>query len=217
MGIVVGLAGLIALGSWLIVPLGPNLEMPASAYKSWIDRTVVRTGYTIRGWSPPCLIAAGGTWDGSIQDITEVKPWDQCLRFTPPRRWKGIAELGLENSRFCDGARDRCPPWEMDPLTWLEFRPGSTDGFKIRGAIEGPHLDRIEFIGRRTIYPGQFGHMGGYDHHMIVDRMISIQELEPPPPEPTKAEVVAQMKACEANRTCIPDWKAINRLKDSGK
>ncbi len=217
--IIGALVGVIALATflrWLIVPMTIHLEMAPDAYSSWIDRTIIRTGYSIRGRPPPCLVADGGYWDGTIENI-EVTPWDQCLRFTEQRRWQGVAEFGLENSRFCAGENDRCPPWEKGTLTWLEFAPGSTDGFKLSGAMGGYGVDRIEFIGRRTMYPGQFGHLGQSDYHMIVDRVTSLKQIEGPPPQLTKTQVVAAMKACEANHTCIPDWDAINRMDDGNK
>ncbi|HEU5067475.1 MAG TPA: hypothetical protein VFT61_04745 [Sphingomicrobium sp.] len=40
------------------------------------------------------------------------------------------------------------------------------------------------------------------DRPVIVDRLISIKEVEPPPPQPTAAQMKAYDKACEANHTC---------------
>lgn len=39
-------------------------------------------------------------------------------------------------------------------------------------------LFRVEFIGRRTVYPGTYGHLGGYDHYIIADRVISIEPVK---------------------------------------
>lgn len=72
----------------------------------------------------------------------------------------------------------------------------------------------VEFIGRRTLYPGMQGHMGMSKHELIVDRLISMKEIEAPPPQPSKAEVVKDWKECEAAKTCIPNWEEINKMKD---
>jgi hypothetical protein len=40
-------------------------------------------------------------------------------------------------------------------------------------------LYAVEFIGRRTAVKGRYGHMGVFDHELIVDRMISMRQVEP--------------------------------------
>ena len=107
-GAIAGVIALAAFMKWLIVPMTIHLEMPPSAYSSWIDRTIVQSGYSIRGRPPPCLVADGGYWDGTIEDVTDVVPWDQCLRFTEPRRWRGVWEVGLEWFEYCPAPARGC-------------------------------------------------------------------------------------------------------------
>jgi len=69
----------------------------------------------------------------------------------------------------------------------------------------------MDFMGRRTMYKGPYGHMGGSDQELVVDRVISMKEVEAPPPPPTKAEMIKYFKECEAAKTCIPNWDEINK------
>lgn len=64
-------------------------------------------------------------------------------------------------------------------------------------------LYAVEFEGRLTAYRGTYGHFGMYDHEVIVDRLISIRQVEPPPPELTEAELEEEWKRCEAAGMCI--------------
>ena len=41
----------------------------------------------------------------------------------------------------------------------------------------------IDFIGRRTLYPGHYGHMGGWNEEVLVDRIFSIKQIKAPPKE----------------------------------
>jgi len=43
---------------------------------------------------------------------------------------------------------------------------------------KGARRMRIEFIGRKTLYPGYYGHMGMSGSEIIVDRVISLKEME---------------------------------------
>jgi hypothetical protein len=117
-------------------------------------------------------VADGGYWDGSVEDVTYNVPWDQCLRFTKPTRWRGLWEVGFEWSEFCPAPATKCPIAAQRGGIWLDFADG---------AYKGPRLSdglfEVEFTGRRTVYPGNFGHLGMYAHEMIVDRMISIKQV----------------------------------------
>jgi len=69
----------------------------------------------------------------------------------------------------------------------------------------------MEFVGRRTMYKGSYGHMGMSDQELVVDHIISMKELEAPPPPPSKEDQIKYWKKCEAERTCIPNWDYINK------
>ena len=101
---------------------------------------------------------------------------DQCFVITKPRQWRGVWDAGFEWSDFFPAEAGGCPSKTGRGGIWLTFAEGAYSGPRLDGSYE------IEFVGRRTMYPGHFGHLGMYDHEMIVDRMISIRKL----PEPKK-------------------------------
>jgi hypothetical protein len=75
-------------------------------------------------------------------------------------------------------------------------------------------LYQVDFIGRRPLHSGSFGHFGLFPTDVVVDRMISIKQVQAPPPQPTKAEMVKYWKACEAANTCRPNWSEINKMQE---
>jgi len=105
---------------------------------------------------------------------------DQCFRLTEPRRWKGVLHYDLEESRFCADAVEQCPPpANREGLTWLSF----SSKVKLPEMLLTRPSDplrrdfEIEFIGRRTLYPGHYGHMGTWPNEIMVDRLISVREV----------------------------------------
>lgn len=95
---------------------------------------------------------------------------DKCFHFTRPEHWVGLWRVGFEVSQFCPGNTTKCR-FDVAPRMWLSSRDDS------RAAWPSDGLYRVEFLGRRTLHPGHFGHMGLYEHEIIVDRMISIQKV----------------------------------------
>ena len=140
---------------------------------------------------------------------------DQCFRFEKPRRWTGLWRNEFEGLTFCPAPARECPGETLlsdphrpiygnmelrsEPRGWRDTPPGG--------------LYAVEFIGRRSEY-GLSGGTSGADKQVIVDRWISIRQIEPPPPQPTKAEMVEYWKKCEAAATCIPNWDEINKTEE---
>ncbi|MCL6679919.1 hypothetical protein LZ519_11425 [Sphingomonas sp. RG327] len=111
-----------------------------------------------------------------------VAAWDpddpNCFEMLPAQRWSGLWDHGWEWSNFCPmPTRQQCH-WNEGSLqeaprgTWLTF---SANAHLLRDLPDGVH--RIEFIGRRTKVPGNFGHENDYEHLMVVDRIISIRAI----------------------------------------
>lgn len=94
-----------------------------------------------------------------------------CYDMLPARRWSGLWETGWEWTNFCPDPAQDCN-WMSKRGIWLEFATGALDGPR---PPEG--IYRIEFVGRRTRVPGNFGHTSAYEHLMIVDRLISMQRI----------------------------------------
>jgi hypothetical protein len=141
-------------------------------------------------------------WEGDFPEDT-----GECYEMTKPARWHGLWRDDFEGSRFCPSPARTCPT--AGDWIWLTIETPKSMPEQGSGA-----LYEVDFIGRRTANKGEFGHVGAGDYEMIVDRLNSIKMLEPPPPPLTKAEVVAYMKDCEAEGTCIPNWSYINQMEE---
>jgi hypothetical protein len=96
---------------------------------------------------------------------------EQCFQMTSQKRWRGLWRDNFEGSTFCaEPARD-CPIANPGASTWLT----PPDNLEIPGKVEMGGLYQVEFLGRRTLYPGGYGHMGVFGQEMVVDRFISIR------------------------------------------
>lgn len=125
-------------------------------------------------------------------------PTDGCFEMQEPRRWRGLWRNVFEGSRFCPEPARECDddsPGEDIWLTFSEQLPHSK--FDDYGG-----LYELEIVGRRTLHRGRYGHFGMSDHELIVDRVVSIREVEPPPPA-TTAGGEAWEKECEASPDCF--------------
>jgi hypothetical protein len=144
-----------------------------------------------------------------VRGINALPPrTEDCFEMTKPQRWKGIWRNEFEGSNFCPGATTECQYTQAN--NWLEF-PQRLPEHALQGR-GGEYA--IDFIGRRTLYRGKHGHMGMSDYEFVVDRVISLKEVERPPRPATKAELTKYFKKCEATKTCIPNWDEINKMKD---
>ena len=96
---------------------------------------------------------------------------ERCFKMTPARQWRGLWRNEFEESQFCpEPARD-CGFDTPGDFVWLSFSEPLDQQMGERG--EG--LYEVEFIGRQTAARGQHGHLGSADHHMVVDRLVSIR------------------------------------------
>jgi hypothetical protein len=145
-------------------------------------------------------------WEG-LEALSEGT--GECFEMTKPAHWRGLWRDDFEGSRFCPSPATKCVNDAAGEWIWLTIQQPQNAPELGSGA-----LYEIDFVGRRTAQKGEFGHMGAGDYEMIVDRLNSIKMLEPPPPQPTKAQAIADMKACEAQKTCIPNWEAINQMEE---
>lgn len=101
---------------------------------------------------------------------------NECFKFDRPRRWEGIWWHSMENSTFCPAPARDCPE-DPERELWLDF-----SGAKPPAAVYPPGgTFAVEFIGRRNVGGGAFGHFGMFRNQVIVDRLISLKQIEPPP------------------------------------
>lgn len=98
---------------------------------------------------------------------------DECFRFRKPERFRGLWRNEFEGSRFCPAPAQQCDYDTPGDDIWLDTE---------RALRKGPDgaLYEVEFIGRQTAVKGHYGHMGGSDHDLIVDRLVSMKQIEPP-------------------------------------
>jgi len=138
-----------------------------------------------------------------------------CSACDRSERMQGLWRNDFEGSQFCHVPAKTCgyvPKNERtSPTIWLDVADAVPFEFQ-RHHFGG--LYAVDFIGRRHSFRGSYGHMGLYDEEIIVDRMISMKEIQAAPPPPTKAEMIEDWKKCEAAGTCFPNWSAINNTEE---
>jgi hypothetical protein len=145
------------------------IGMRADAYSHIRDRMIVRLGLTSFGVYPCTERRPQGDIIGSL-------PTDECYRMTKPIRWQGLWRNDFEGSRFCPFPAKQCAFGTPGERIWLSMRAGSVTMKNERFG----GLYEVDFVGRRTAVKGLHGHMGGSDHELIVDRLISMKQVEAP-------------------------------------
>jgi hypothetical protein len=106
---------------------------------------------------------------------------DDCYKMSLPQRWQGLWRNAFESHVFCETPATRCriePEADPQPAyTWIEFKRPLDPRIK---QAEG--LYRIDFIGRRTVVPGNYGYLGLARHAIVVDRLLFIDRQDRPVP-----------------------------------
>jgi hypothetical protein len=142
------------------------------SYRSAWDRFVV-------GWRLEGIFGYACTREEihSGVKVLAAIPSEQCYRFNPPERIEGVWIDEFEGVRLLTNAQyDAGIRYIEDDSTWLEVKPA--DQRPGTGPPDyTPRVFRIVFIGRRSTYPGEYGHFGMSRHLVLLDRMISIEEI----------------------------------------
>jgi hypothetical protein len=113
-------------------------------------------------------------------------PTPRCYRMDKPRRYKGVWIDEFEGQAFVpDGAS--APVWPRSEPSSPGWRKEFDRARAARIWIDvgklphrfriGGRKVRIDFIGRKTLHSGAYGHFGLSGHEIIVDRVIAMQEL----------------------------------------
>jgi hypothetical protein len=172
-------------------------ELATSGYLHWNDRfRAIAFNFGIPGVPFPCqqTVVEGGV------KMIGSKSTDQCERMTPPRRWRGLWRYAFEAPQFCEAPAKKCPT--SPPGTYVEISFAKMPP----GLAETPPggLYAIDFVGRRTIVPQPY--FGRPRQDVIVDRLISIKELQPPPPGAMTKELVEEYRQeCAGAQLCMPN------------
>jgi hypothetical protein len=121
--------------------------------------------------------------DGVIDRLATAK----CVKMTRPQRFRGIWVDYFEGQAFIP-AGSTPPQWPAGTLPpaewraqyersraatiWLDIDPEKVPSNWHRSQQRAV----IDFIGRKTRYPGHYGHMGMAGHEIVVDRILSLQK-----------------------------------------
>jgi hypothetical protein len=101
---------------------------------------------------------------------------EDCFELEATKQWVGYWRLDFEESSFCASLAPECFYGAEQGLVWLV--PAKN--------MAGPQLDQsggiyaVRFVGRRTRFPGLYGHSGGSIHAIILDRILSLTKVEIP-------------------------------------
>ena len=163
-------------------------QLPPQAYVNAVDRQIAEGKIVVPGRPSPCTREE---MHGSIK-VLVGEPTEECVKMSAPQRFRGLWRNDFEGSQFCPEPATTCKFDAPGDRIWLNEKPNAHADRK---------LYRVEFIGRKTLYKGPYGHMGVSDHEIIVDRMIS-KEVLWAPPSPTKAEVELMRRQCRAMPEC---------------
>ena len=198
----------IGFGAWPgCVQAGPDDKLPSNAYLDPIDQKISQSGIEQPGRPFPCAREKSD----SERTYIETLPIDKCVKMLPAQRYHGLWRNDFEASQFCPAPAGECTFQRAKERVWLTFARDPL-GFH-RDRFGG--LYEIEFFGRRTKYKGAYGHLGASDYEVIVDRIVSMREIEAPPPQPTSVEQDRWWQACVARGNCVSldDLKKMHRQK----
>jgi hypothetical protein len=145
---------------------------PAAAYRDPVDRVTVALGLNgLFGYA--CYHDEG--------NVRVFVGMTRCYRFGPERRMRGVWRDEFEGSQFFPGRTT--PPGEDDRSgIWLSVEENEA----VKAAIghkrgePWPRLFLLDFVGRRTLYSGDYGHMGMSRDYVVVDRLVSAKALPQP-------------------------------------
>jgi hypothetical protein len=159
------------VASLYLVWINATNDPPAYAYLGLSKQTWVALG--LHHLSHPCL----GEMETKYGTVGTSLPTDQCFRMSEPKRMQGVWIDEFEGSQFLPGARDVSRAEVGLGGIWLDVETN-----RIPGLLQSPAGElrafEIEFIGRQTAVAGQYGHMGGRDHEIIVDQLISARPVD---------------------------------------
>ncbi len=141
---------------------------PPSVYLRFEDRLAARMIQWGIPWRYPCTYTETIIGTEAIASL----PTEQCEKLSSQERFKGLWSNEFEGSRFCPAPTEECSFISPGEHIWLSFPERSH-----RVDWRKPGLYAVEFIGRQTLYPGLYGHMGGSDEELIVDRVISMNRI----------------------------------------
>lgn len=150
----------------LIAVFWPWIDTP-QRYVNWKDR--FRT-------SIPIAIIFGLPCAHRQLGYIEYRLGPECYRYDAPKRYRGVWMHEFEGSYFYEGPQKLPQLVSKSGLTWLDAR---LPPYPLQPWARY-HLVEIEFIGRRTTVPGNYGHGGLSRHEIQIERVIAFRPLSRP-------------------------------------
>jgi hypothetical protein len=104
-------------------------------------------------------------------------PDDECYRMEPARRWRGLLRRTEDGEQFCPEPAKECSYESSRDRTWFAWK--TADVAKALGRLPGSGLYFVDLVGKHTAVKGRYG-WGDYDNEIVVDRLLSLKQLEGP-------------------------------------
>lgn len=106
-----------------------------------------------------------------------------CIPFAPSHVMSGVWVSGFEFSAFYEGANTYTDVVAdegaiIDGDTWFSPVGGAEDALGSLPSIDDGMAFRVEFIGRKSLCDGEYGHMGNASREVIANHFLSIQPLK---------------------------------------
>ena len=143
----------------------------AAPYKSSWDRVAIQVGLAFLVYQP-CYRNERTPYG----DVMTFVGYEECFRFNPPERIRGVWLNRGEDEEFL-------PHATTSPAGCLQSPEDSVSLASTRNEplLEGDaQAYAVEFIGRRAAYQGHYGHMGMSNCVILVDQLLSATPVPAP-------------------------------------
>lgn len=159
------------LGSLILFALvaGCGVRSPPSAYQHLRDQLfAVLPLSIINNNLYPCFRTVNGK-PGRLRD-------EECYRFAEPERMSGVVYLYFDRAgQFYPGLKQE-PNDEASSEVWVNLDPSIITDEMLDGC---EHCNLyLEFVGRRTLVSGRYGHMGACEHLVVIDQVLIIKVID---------------------------------------
>ena len=113
-----------------------------------------------------------------LKNGMEQLPQDvrDCFPMEEKKRWQGLWLDEFEGSRFCAAPAEECRFETSGERVWLVFAD-EIRAVSRRDKHSTDALYKIEFVGRQTLTTGAFGHLGGSDREIVVEKLIRLERV----------------------------------------
>ncbi len=136
----------------------------------------------IEGYDPyrRCTLPDEVQSDGSR--IGRSLPERNCFDFGPVQRFTGVYFDEFEGQLFIEGTPAGPPYLQPQERIWPSFDEKTTYRGDTRRALSpddsgATRVFEVEWIGRKTVRAGEYGHFGLSQRGMIVDQVIKVRLL----------------------------------------